>query len=119
MEQERYKELGPITINYPDENNEAFIIEDDCDRLFGYPEKYFPFELLKDKLKDAEPKPIIEYDGHLTTIISEDVDTIILCIQAVIELSVSYIQAEFPALDVEALRAEFTLVKENRPLPKK
>jgi hypothetical protein len=118
MTTDRYKIIGPIKVNFPDENDSSFSIFEDCAELFGQEFQSDAHKLLKAKLKDTKPKPSMDYEGDYLHIISANVDTIVSTIEAIIELSNSDNQTKFPKLDIDDLKKEFTNAKKNRPKPK-
>ncbi len=115
---DKHKIIGPIKINFPDENDNSFSIFEDCAELFGQEFQSDAYKLLKAKLKDTKPKPSMDYESDYLHVTTANVDTIISTIEAIIELSNSDYQAKFPKLDIDDLKKEFTNVKKNRPKPK-
>lgn len=118
MNTNRYKIIGPIKVNFPDENENSFSIFEDCADFFGQEFQSDAYKLLKSRLKDTKPKPSMDYEGDYLHISSANVDTIISTIEAIIELSNSDNQTKFPRLDIDDLKKEFTIAKINRPKPK-
>lgn len=118
MKTDRYKIIGPIKINFPDENDNSFSIFEDCAELFGQEFQSEAYKLLKATLKDTKPKPSMDYEGDYLHITTANVDAIISAIVAIIELSNSDNRTKFPKLDIDDLKREFTNAKKNRPKPK-
>lgn len=119
MTTDRHKIIGPIKVNFPDENYNSFSIFEDCAELFGQEFQSDAYKLLKAKLKDTKPKPSMDYEGDYLHITTANVDTIITIIEAIFELSNSEYKTKFPVLDLDQLKKEFTSAKKNRPKPKK
>jgi hypothetical protein len=118
MTTDRHKIIGPIKVNFPDENDNSFSIFEDCAELFGQEFQSDAYKLLKAKLKNTKPNPSMDYEGDYLHITSANVDTIISTIETIIELSNSDNQTKFPKLDIDELKKEFTIAKKNRPKPK-
>lgn len=112
------KIIGPIKIQLPDENGSSFTIFEDCAELFGQEFQREAYELLKAKIKGLKPQPIVDYESDYLHITTTNVDTIISIIQAIIELSTTNYKSEFPTIDINELRKQFSSAKKNRPKPK-
>jgi len=118
MTTDRHKIIGPIKVNFPDENDSSFSIFEDCAELFGQEFQSDAYKLLKAKLKDTRPKPSMDYEGDFLHITTANVDTIITTVEAIIELSTLDVQSKFPKLDIDDFKKEFVNAKRNRPKPK-
>lgn len=110
--------LGPIKIHLPDENQSYFSLFEDFAELFDKEFQSEAYKLLKEKLKDVKPKPQMDYEADFISIETTNVDTLLATIEAVVFLSCTDFKLQFPVIDYEALRIEFTEVKKNRPKPK-
>jgi hypothetical protein len=115
---ERNKKIGPITVNFPDENDKSFSIFEDCAELFGQEFQSDAHKLLNAKLKDTRPKPSMDYEGDYLHVTTANVDTIVATIEAIVELSTPDNKAKFPSIDTDSLRKEFDRAKKARPKPR-
>jgi hypothetical protein len=118
MSTEKHKVIGPIKINFPDENGRSFWIFEDCAELIGLEFQSEAFKILKSRLKDTKPKPSMDYEADYLHISSANVDTILATIESIIELSSPETRTKFGNIDFIALKKELSWAKKNRPKPK-
>ena len=112
------KSIGPITINFPDENDNSFWLFEDCAELFGLEYQSDACKQLKAKLKSVKPKPSMDYEADNISIRSANVETVLAVILAIIDLSNTTYKSAFEKIEIEELRNELILAKTNRPKPK-
>ena len=118
MTTDRYKIIGPIKVNFPNENDNSFSIFEDCAELFGQEFQSVAYKLIKAKLKEVKPKPSMDYEADFLNITTTNVDTLISTVEVIIELSNSENKNKFPKLNIDDLKKEFTNAKKNRSKPK-
>lgn len=118
MNQYQYK-LGPVTINFPDEDQSNFSIFEDLAELFGKEYQSEAVKLLRAQLKEVKPKPSIDYESDNAYISTSNTDTLISVINALVELSDDENKKSFPSINQDELKLAFVNAKKNRPKPKK
>jgi len=118
MEQYQYK-LGPITIHFPNEDQNNFSIFEDLAELFGKDYQAEAVKLLRSKLKDIKPKPSIDYESDNISITTSNPGTLLSAINAIIELSDEENKKSFPEIDLDKLKTVLENAKKNKPKPKK
>lgn len=117
MNQYRYK-LGPITINFPDENQSNFSIFEDLAALFGKEYQSEAVKLLRSELKDIKPKASIDYESDNASITTPNIGSLLAVINSIIELSDEKHKKLFPGINQDELKIVFANAKKNRPRAK-
>lgn len=118
MNQYQYT-LGPVTIHFPDENQNNFSIFHDLAELFGKEYQSEAVKLLRAKLKEVKPKPSIDYESDNVSISTSNIETLLTVINAIIELSDDKNKKSSPSINQDELKLVFENAKKNRPKPKK
>jgi hypothetical protein len=115
MKSTQYR-IGPIKINFPDQNQGYFSVFEDLAELFGREYQSDAVKSLRAKLKDIKPKASIDYEADFTHITTSNVDTLISVTNAIVELSKSK-HEDYSKINQLALREIFQQAKKNRPKP--
>lgn len=116
MVDQRYIEIGPVFIEYPNENTELFQLSVNAEEVAGYPKKFDAYEWLESNIPNLNLNEI-EYDGYMWTLRTLDIEIILSTIVAIRDLATPEYRESFPSLDFDAWRQEFIEAINTRPLP--
>lgn len=116
MLEQRYIEIGPVFIEYPDENTELFQLSVNAEEVLRYHKKFEAYEWLESNIPNLDLNEI-EYDGSIWTLRTLDIEIILTTIAAIRDLANPEFQESFPSLEFDTWRQEFIDAINTRPLP--